>query len=449
MTTLVEHMLVADADNHPPMLEKIMYTYWASRMLLYIKGREHGRMILISVLNGPLVYHTIKVDGVTRPKTYEELSEKEKLQDDYDLHATNIVLQGLPPDIYALVNHNQVAKQIWDRVKLLMQGTELSYQEREYLGLAVPSFLPGDDPIVSRNKAITFLSTIIASHFPTTNNQLKSSFNPRNQASVQDGRVIVQQVQGRQSQGYVGNGLKSNATTSGVNKNGVNNAAGQARVVKCYNFPGEWHMARQRTQLKRLRNSSWFKEKLMLVEVQESGQVLDEEQLAFLADPGVAVGQDTKTTMPLNVAFHTDYLDAFDSYCDKAPGAQAILMAHISSYDSNVISEVPNSDNYQTSDVFDVYDQEQSYYKQSTFYPSSDIKITSDSNIISYEQYLKETESEGVQNNTSFDQQNAMIMSVFDAISDQVAKCTTDNLKHKELGASLTAKLESYKERVK
>ncbi|GKE90824.1 hypothetical protein Tco_1571919 [Tanacetum coccineum] len=54
-----------------------------------------------------------------------------KLQDDCDLCATNIVLQGLPPDIYALVNHNQVAKQIWDRVKLLMQGTELSYQECE------------------------------------------------------------------------------------------------------------------------------------------------------------------------------------------------------------------------------------------------------------------------------------------------------------------------------
>ncbi|GJV71680.1 hypothetical protein Tco_1491675 [Tanacetum coccineum] len=40
-------------------------------------------------------------------------------------------------------------------------------------------------------------------------------------------------------------------------------------------------------------------------------------------------------------------------------------------------------------------------------------------------------------------------MLVFDAVSDQVAKCTTDNLKHKELDASLTAELERYKERVK
>ncbi|GJR34663.1 hypothetical protein Tco_1210347 [Tanacetum coccineum] len=112
MTTLAEHMIVAGANNCPPMLEKSMYTSWASCMLLYIKGKEHGWMMLNSVLNGPLVYPTIDVDGVTRLKTYEELSDKEKLQDDCDLRTMNIVLQGLPPDIYALVNHNQVAKQI-------------------------------------------------------------------------------------------------------------------------------------------------------------------------------------------------------------------------------------------------------------------------------------------------------------------------------------------------
>ncbi|GJS06621.1 hypothetical protein Tco_0363417 [Tanacetum coccineum] len=55
----------------------------------------------------------------------------EKLQADCDLKATNTVLQGLPPDVYAIVNHHKVAKEIWDRVKLLMQGTSLPLQERE------------------------------------------------------------------------------------------------------------------------------------------------------------------------------------------------------------------------------------------------------------------------------------------------------------------------------
>ncbi|GJY18066.1 hypothetical protein Tco_0389557 [Tanacetum coccineum] len=131
MTTLAEYMIVARADNRPPMLQKTMYNSWQIHMLLYIKGKEHDRMMLNSVLNGPLVYGTIKVDGVTRTKTYEELTDQEKLQDDCDVRATNIVLQGLPPDVYSLVNNHNVVKEIWDRVKLLMQGTKLSQQERE------------------------------------------------------------------------------------------------------------------------------------------------------------------------------------------------------------------------------------------------------------------------------------------------------------------------------
>ncbi|GKD79480.1 hypothetical protein Tco_1342101 [Tanacetum coccineum] len=47
-------------------------------------------------------------------------------------------------------------------------------------------------------------------------------------------------------------------------------------------------MARQCTKPKRPRNSAWFKEKMLLFQAQEFGQVLDEEQLALLVDPGVA-----------------------------------------------------------------------------------------------------------------------------------------------------------------
>ncbi|GJY87814.1 hypothetical protein Tco_0502442 [Tanacetum coccineum] len=130
MSTLAEFMIVVDADNRPPMLDKPQYKSWISHMELYIQGKDHGRIILNSVENGPLVWPTVALkNGTVRPKTYEELSDKEKLQADYDLKATNIVLQGLPPDVYALVNHHKVSKDIWDRVKLLMQGTSLSKQE--------------------------------------------------------------------------------------------------------------------------------------------------------------------------------------------------------------------------------------------------------------------------------------------------------------------------------
>ncbi|GJU70356.1 retrovirus-related pol polyprotein from transposon TNT 1-94 [Tanacetum coccineum] len=112
-------------------------------------------------------------------------------------------------------------------------------------GFAIPIFSPRDDPIACLNKAMAFLTVVASSRFPTTNNQLKTSSNPRNQATIQDGRVTVQQVQGRQGQNYSGNTYKSNATSSRGNT-----TSGQARVVKCYNCQGEGHMARQCTQPK-------------------------------------------------------------------------------------------------------------------------------------------------------------------------------------------------------
>ncbi|GKC46500.1 hypothetical protein Tco_1064222, partial [Tanacetum coccineum] len=79
----------------------------------------------------PLVWPTITVDGVTRPKEYTELTPAETIQADCDIKAINIILQGLPTEIYALVSQHRVAKDIWEKIRLLMQGTSLTKQERE------------------------------------------------------------------------------------------------------------------------------------------------------------------------------------------------------------------------------------------------------------------------------------------------------------------------------
>ncbi|GJW39143.1 hypothetical protein Tco_0064988 [Tanacetum coccineum] len=100
--TLAEYMILSGADNRPPMLDKDLYDSWKSRMELYMENREQGRMILESVKNA-----------------------------DCDMKATNIILQVLPADIYSLMNHHRVTKDLWERVQLLMQGTSLTKQERE------------------------------------------------------------------------------------------------------------------------------------------------------------------------------------------------------------------------------------------------------------------------------------------------------------------------------
>ncbi|GJY64056.1 retrovirus-related pol polyprotein from transposon TNT 1-94 [Tanacetum coccineum] len=112
MTTMAENVIVAEADNCPPMLEKSMYNSWQSRMLLYIRGKEHGKDLVDSVLHEPFQYGTVVENDITRSRTYEKLTNKEKICEEC---------------------------------------------------LAVPSFLPGDDLIASLNKAMAFISTSIAS----------------------------------------------------------------------------------------------------------------------------------------------------------------------------------------------------------------------------------------------------------------------------------------------
>ncbi|GJS46963.1 hypothetical protein Tco_0597084 [Tanacetum coccineum] len=53
-------------------------------------------------------------------------------------------------------------------------------------GFAVHVFYPGDDPIACLNKAMAFLTVVASLMFPSTNNQLRTSSNPRNQATIQD-----------------------------------------------------------------------------------------------------------------------------------------------------------------------------------------------------------------------------------------------------------------------
>nr|GEV03245.1 hypothetical protein [Tanacetum cinerariifolium] len=131
MTSLADKAILSGADNRPPMLEKDMYESWMSRMEPYMLNRQHGRMILESVGSGLLLWPTIEENGVTQLKKYSELSTTEAIQADCDVKATNIILQGLPPEVYALVSTHKVAKELWERIQMLMQGTSLIKQERE------------------------------------------------------------------------------------------------------------------------------------------------------------------------------------------------------------------------------------------------------------------------------------------------------------------------------
>ncbi|GJX11401.1 hypothetical protein Tco_0201260, partial [Tanacetum coccineum] len=197
----------------------------------------------------------------------------------------------------------------------------LIYQHHS--GLAVPVFKQGDDPIDAINKMISFLSTVVTSCFPSTNNQLRNSSNPRQQEQ----ELTLQEQEG---------------------------------IIQ-------------------------FREKVLLVKAQRNGKVLIEEELEVLADPGTVE-------------------------------AKAVLMANLSSYGSDVLSEN---------------------------------ELHSDSNIIPYSQYLIESQNATVQDTNSSAQQDALILSVFEQLSNQVTNCNKVNNDNLITNETLFAELKRYKERVK
>ncbi|GJV04291.1 integrase, catalytic region, zinc finger, CCHC-type containing protein [Tanacetum coccineum] len=287
-TTLNESQALVETDMDP----QTMYQFIMSRSLnqdhagsfssLYcsvpgqmeFRGKKHGRMMLDSIDNGLLVYLTVEENGQTGPMKYSELIEAQQIQDDCDVQATSRSSTRCGETLYEyywrfsqLINDIKFATDVklakslyttnYDQLYAYLsqheqQANEVRITLERYpdpLALVAnsptlfnPSQSPqhsGEDLIECINKAMAFLFAV-ASRFPPLNNQLRTSSNPRNQATIQDGRVTVQQVQERQNKSCAGTGNRGIATTSKGNY-----AAGQPRVVKCYNCQGEGHMARQ------------------------------------------------------------------------------------------------------------------------------------------------------------------------------------------------------------
>nr|GFB10480.1 hypothetical protein [Tanacetum cinerariifolium] len=417
-------------------------------------------------------------DGVTRLKKYSELSAAEAIQAYCDVKATNIILQGLPLEVYALVSMHKVAKELWERIQMLMQGISLTKQEREcklydefdkfayqkgetlcdfylrfslllndmnmynikleqfqvntmflntlppewskfvtdaklvrdlhttnvdqlhaYLGqheyhanetspyatsYHTPQFVSqgsslsnlsisypvndtsstvnhsaymasssapqikyapmGDDPIDEINHMMSFLTAVVTSRYPATNNQLRTSFNPLQQATINNGRVTIQPIQGRQNFMSAGS---SRPFTSGSG-----GAPGKRRVIVCYNC---------------------------------------KEDLEFLADPGTAESSSNQNVITINAAYQADDLDAYDSDYDEINSAKITLMANLSHYGSDNLAEVNNQDN-KTNKLIPQEMQVPLTSEQSAILTLSNTKITSDSNVILYSQYMNESQ---------------------------------------------------------
>nr|GEV84841.1 hypothetical protein [Tanacetum cinerariifolium] len=200
-------------------------------------------MILESVENGPLLWLTIKENRVTRPKKYSKLSATKAIQADCDVKATNIILQGLSPEVYASVSNHKVTKELWERIQLLMQGTSLTKQEKECK--LYDEF----------------------DKFPYKKGESLRDFYLRISLLLNDMNIYNMKLEQFQ-----------------VNTKFLNT------------LPLEWSKFVTNVKLpKRKKDEAWFKDKVLLVQAQANGQILHKEELEFLADLGIAEAQTTST----------------------------------------------------------------------------------------------------------------------------------------------------------
>nr|GEW36205.1 ribonuclease H-like domain-containing protein [Tanacetum cinerariifolium] len=129
------------SENRPPMLNKDNYVPWSPRIIRYARSRPNGKMIVDFIENGPYVRRMIASPGepdlpVPVPESFheqtdEELTETEIKRMDADDQAIQTILLGLPKDVYAAVDSCETAKEIWERVRQMMKGSDIGEQEKK------------------------------------------------------------------------------------------------------------------------------------------------------------------------------------------------------------------------------------------------------------------------------------------------------------------------------
>ncbi|GJW15324.1 hypothetical protein Tco_0019457 [Tanacetum coccineum] len=288
MATMAENVIAAGSETRPPMLKKGMYNSWKTQIMLYIRCKENGEMLKDSVKHGPYKFKSeITVKDTDDVTDIRRAERLEDLKGDDKLRCDS-------------------------DIKELMEGTEMTKQER---------------------------ASMLYDEFDKT------------QATIQNGQVTVQNVQGKQSQGYAGNA--------------ENNQASGARVINSIGNTG--------ANQPRVKNSEWFKDKTLLAQAQEAGVVFDEEQQDFLADSLEETDDCEDLQLQVIANFKANHVDAYDSDCDDEATANAIFMTNLSPvgslnddtvaprYDSNTLFEVPHYETYHDSDVLNSNIQELEY----------------------------------------------------------------------------------------
>ncbi|GJY27899.1 hypothetical protein Tco_0403666 [Tanacetum coccineum] len=438
MANLSEDIQCTGSDTRPPMLDKTDFESWQQRIRLYCLGKDNGVNILKSIDECPF----------KMGKFRETLAE------------------GLPKDIYTLINHYTDAIDIYDNVKMLLEGSELTKDERESQLCdefehfhqnkreTIHEYYVRFTKLINDMRSIKMTmpkmqlnSKFVNKMLPEWATQAHANENKMmleryNQHAI-DPLALVSNVSSHQYPSQSSTNLQSTyvppvtyqpqfanntqldsgfTPTNDLIENLTKTVALLAQSCKT-------HLPQTNNQLRtssNTRNQVHFKMaglsfRMFRVDRTEVRGIMLGEQLTHskklhstkaTIEFRILQGQDVADAsseewsiqdLALNEdnVFQSDQCDAFDSDVDEAPTAQTMFMANLSStdpiydeagpsYDSDILSEVQDHDNYVDSvgEYHDVHKMQNDV--QPNYVVDSDAEYTSDSNIILYGQYAKD-----------------------------------------------------------
>nr|GEZ66029.1 hypothetical protein [Tanacetum cinerariifolium] len=427
---------------------------------------------------------------VTRDKTDEEFTEIENNRELANIQATNILSQGLPRHVFNILNQTRTGKEIWDNLDIpshqmntkfvnnlppywakymtnvknnkdisattyveiynYLKSYEphamktLKKQEQSssivdplsYLALTTHHLTPtqptnpppstssltlppqpatqssNDAMLATMNQIVNLLSGF-QKQFPPTNNQLRTSSNSRSHATVTDNK---------------------------------------GKLMICYNYCGEGHVSRQCKEKKRVKDSQYFKDKMLLMDAKEKGAVLDAEVEAFLADVECTAPYDQPLAITTTNIFEVRHEDANDSDVDEGPHAAAAFMANLSSTSgtngatTSHVNEVHIDDNQ----IFDNVNHLLAHEIHQEEHIDADVESDIDDNTIPYHQYQLDSEVQDVPTEVSSVSPGEISMiTILDDLRNQLDGHLNVNQEQSMVNDSLRAELSRYENLVK
>nr|GFB07483.1 hypothetical protein [Tanacetum cinerariifolium] len=331
---------------------------------------------------------------------------------------------------------------------------------QNYMQQPMPNPEDITDPTTTMNMTLALMAKAFKLNYstPTSNNQRITS-NPRNRQIAQPGNLngynVVQNVGNHVAQNAIQNsrvhnvgnqngliGVPGNAKQNGnvnlVAARAEGNATGHnGNQIRCYNYRGVGHFARNCTVRPRRKDAAYLQTQLLIIQKEEAGIQLQAEEFDLMA---ATADLDEIEEVNANCILMANLQQASTSgtQTDKAPV-----------YDSDGSVEVHNHEDCYDNDIFNMFTQEEQYTELLEPIPEPHQVTQNANNVISEDSSVEQSEGTVEQHPANVEETRILYDSLYHNLAIEVEKVNTVNRKFKETNAELTTELARFKNQEK